>query len=209
MPSLNFERFRESNVWVTNPQWAVDLFRTSQIHQSVNSVVGADVTSSLWLRSFEFQQRLFVAESAAVPHQFSGAADDAMAGNDNRNWVSSVRHSNRSRRCRIANLSRNTAIAGSCAEFHVPQRHPDFLLKFGSLGCQRQIKILQFTRKIRVELFYDFFERFFLGLPVFFRSCNRGTEVRFCEGNVSQAIFIASNQESADQRAIKISKKHD
>src|SRR5580658_2149284 len=121
------------------------------------------------LAAFQRQQLFFDWQAAAEAGQIAVAANDAMARDNNRNRIRTVRKSHRAGRRRIADSLRQLPVADGFSVRNFLQVAPDQKLKVGAVESERQIEVFELSVEIRIELANHFLERSFVLYPIRFR----------------------------------------
>src|SRR5689334_7295824 len=110
------------------------------------------VDAKRFLPALQTEQKPLRRQPAAEAGERSVAADDAMAGDDDRDRVLTVGRSDRPHGVGAANLRRDRRIAPRFTVRNLRQRAPDVLLKRRAPRRQRYIESLQLSGKVQIEL---------------------------------------------------------
>jgi len=141
-------------------------------------------------------QFFLVRKAAPKTGQASIAADHAVARNNDGNGIAAIRKSHRAHRLRIPNLLRELRIRYGFAIRNCPQADPYTELKLRSLRCQGQIKLLQFSGEIRLQLPNHFGKRRSVFHPI--RLHRRGS-LAALKTNQSQALRVRGQKQFANR----------
>lgn len=152
------------------------------------------------------QQCQLAIKSSAESDEFSGASNDSMTRNDNRDRISSVRQSHSPGSRRISHRPGDFPVAGRLAVGDRAERPPDLFLEVRSFRCQWYIEFPEAAIKIRPELPDGILKLFFAEFPA--RLNILCTKLGLAEGNVFQPIVIACHQQTAHRGVVHESVKH-
>src|SRR5262249_13507120 len=95
-------------------------------------------------------------DSARIAGEPGIAADEAMAGNDDRHGIQRVGMSHRGRRGGTREAGGEPSIARGLARRYLPQRSPDRLLEKRAAGIHRErVDGVEMASEVRLELFAD------------------------------------------------------
>src|SRR5204863_592062 len=98
------------------------------------------------------QQRGLAVEAAGIAGQRARAADDAMAGHDDRDRISAHRRADGATRRRQAELARDLAIAPRRAGLDAQERLPDVALECRALEVERHVEGIDLTVEVGAKL---------------------------------------------------------
>src|SRR6185436_8175627 len=86
------------------------------------------------------QQPLLPRDSTAVARERAVRADDAVAGDDQRDGVRPIRGADRAHRVRPADLLRDVRVRAGLSELDAEQRVPHRALELGTARLERQVE---------------------------------------------------------------------
>src|SRR5262245_21773625 len=111
--------------------------------------------------SFVVEKLALGVKATGVARELAGRADDAVAGNDDRDRVHGVRAADRAGDA--AELARELAVGDGLAVGDRDERVPYALLELGAVRVQREVEALAVAGEVLVELRRDVGERAVVG----------------------------------------------
>ena len=117
---------------------------------------GTPLLEQAQLAALQGEQFFLDGQAAAVAGELAIAADDAMAGNHNWNWVRAVGQANGARGVRIADPSGQFTVRDSLPVGNFAQTLPDRELERCALRHKRQVEGFQFAGEVGQELTNSF-----------------------------------------------------
>lgn len=91
-------------------------------------------------------------DASSVPAKFSSCTDDAVAGDDDDDFVGCIRSCDGSVAFRIVDRFCDFGIASRFSDRNVPELLPDFSLERGSLCTKGSLKVPKFPFEVEAEL---------------------------------------------------------